>query len=65
VVDHGFDITRVRLISPNGVVLEDRVQDGLVLFVSDQPIFTPLQAELYNRAGELVSSQMVLQMAVG
>src|SRR5215469_12418908 len=55
VVDHGFDITRVRLISPNGVALEDTVQDGLVLLVSDQPIFTPLQAELYNRAGDLVS----------
>jgi hypothetical protein len=65
VVDHGFDITRVRLISPNGVVLEDRVQDGLVLFVSDQPIFTPLQAELYNGAGELVSSQTVFKMSVG
>jgi hypothetical protein len=65
VVDHDFDITRVRLISPNGVTLEDRVLDGLVLFASDQPIFTPLQAELYNRAGELVSSQTVVQMAVG
>jgi hypothetical protein len=61
VVDHGFDIVQVRLISPNGVVLEDTVQDGLVLFFSDQPIFMPLQAELYNRAGHLVSSQTVLQ----
>jgi len=65
VVDHGFDIVRVRLISPNGVVLEDRVQDGLVLFFSDQPVFTPLQAELYNRTGQLVSSQTVLQMSMG
>jgi len=47
VVDNGFDIVDVHLISPNGVVLKDRVQDGLVLFVSDQPVFTPLQAELY------------------
>jgi hypothetical protein len=65
VVDHGFDIVRVRLISPNGLMLEDTVQDGLVLFVSDQPIFTPLQAELYNRTGQLVSSQTVLPMSVG
>ena len=31
-IDPGFDIVRVRLISRNGVVMEERVQDGLLLF---------------------------------
>jgi hypothetical protein len=60
VMDQGFDIVRVRLLGPNGHVLEDTVQDGLVLFWSDQYIGMPLQAELSNRAGEVVSSHSVL-----
>ena len=60
VIDHGFDIVRVRLLSPNGRVLEDTVQDGLVLFWTDKEVFLPMQADLYNRAGELVTSHSVL-----
>jgi hypothetical protein len=61
VIDNGYDIARVRLISTNGYVFEDTLEDGLLLFASHQKVIRPLQAELYNRAGELVCRQRVLQ----
>jgi hypothetical protein len=60
VIDAGFDIVRIRLVSANGIVLEDLVENGLVLFWSDQEVILPVQAELYNRSGELVISQSTL-----
>lgn len=60
VVDRGFDICRVRLVDPHGLILEDTVESGLVLFVSPQRVLRPLQAELYNRSGKLISQQTVL-----
>jgi len=65
VVANGLAIVRVRLLSANGVILEDTVEDGLVVFLSNQPLVPPVQAELYDRAGELVKSQTVFQMSVG
>ena len=62
VIDNGFGIVRVRLIGPSEHVLEDAVQDGLVLFWSDQYVGIPLQAQLYNSANELVCSQTTLSM---
>lgn len=54
VIDNGLDVTRVRLTGSNGQVLEDTIDDGLVLFVTDQKVRVPVQVELYNRSGELV-----------
>lgn len=50
-----LDVERVRLISQNGLVLEDTVQDGLVLFVTDQNVCAPIQAELYDHTSQLVA----------
>lgn len=61
VIDHGFDVTQVRLVSSNGLVFEDTVENGLVLFASHQRVPRPLQAELYNRSSELVTRQTVLE----
>ena len=62
VIDNGFGVTRVRLVNKAGGVFEDTVQDGLVLFatIQDREVQWPLQAELYNHAGELVWREMVL-----
>ena len=60
VLDNGLDVVRVHLISENGVMLEDMVQDGLVLFVSDQRIKGPLRVELYDRSGNLVGTHQAL-----
>ncbi len=54
VVDNGLNVTRVRLTGSNGQALEDTVDDGLVLFVTDQKVRVSVQVELYNRAGKLV-----------
>ena len=56
VLNNGLDVVRVRLISENGVMLEDTVQDGLVLFITDQWLERPLHVELYDRSGNLVGS---------
>jgi hypothetical protein len=56
----GLDVVRVRLISANNIILEDLVQDGLVLFVSDQAVQRPLQAELFDRSGKVVGTHQVL-----
>ena len=58
--DNGLNVIRVRLISENGIVLEDRVQDGLVMFVLDQWVERPLRVELYDRAENLVGSHSAL-----
>ena len=58
VFDKGYQIVRVRLFDQGGLVLEDTVRDGMVLFYSEQlPTDPPLQLELYNDAGRLVSCQ--------
>ncbi len=59
VVDNGLDIARVRLVAANGTIVEDNVQNNIVLFFTDQRVEIPLQAELFDRAGELVSSHNV------
>src|SRR5258708_3525789 len=38
----------------NGQVPEDTVDDGLVLFVTDEKVRVPIEVALYNRSGELV-----------
>ena len=62
IIDNGFGVTRVRLLSEDGQSFEDTVQDGLVLFavVQDSEIKRPMQAELYNKDGELVWRETVL-----
>lgn len=48
----------VRLIFKNGVVLEDRVQDDTVLFITDQKVQVPVQVEVYDGSGELLGTQV-------
>ena len=55
--DNGFDVAQVRLISDQGLVFEDTVQDGIVLFVSDQNTSRPVRIEFYNHSGNLVGTQ--------
>jgi len=62
IIDNGFDVAHVRLVNEAGDVFEDTVQDGLVLFASiqDREVQWPMLAELYNRAGDLVWRETVL-----
>jgi len=61
VLDDGLDVVRVRLISENGIVLEDTVQDGLALFISDRWVERPLQVELYDRSEKLLGTHQALK----
>jgi len=54
VLDNGLDAARVRLIAANGTTMEDTVDAGVVLFVTDQRVELPLQAELYDQSGQLI-----------
>jgi hypothetical protein len=56
----GRTITRVRLISKNGIELEDTVEDGLVLFLTDQYVVLPVQVELYDDHNVLISRHRAL-----
>ena len=61
VVDNGLAIARVRLVANNGTVMEDTVQDGIVLFITDSRVELPLQAELYDREDRIVASHSVFR----
>jgi hypothetical protein len=56
----GYTIARVRLISKNGIELEDMVKGGLVLFLTDQDVALPVQVELYDQDNNLVSRHRAL-----
>lgn len=55
-LDRSQEVVRVRLISSDGVVLEDKVQDGLVMFIASQKIHFPIQVEIYDQVGKLVGN---------
>jgi hypothetical protein len=47
-------VARVRLRSANGVEMEDTVNQGEVLFITDDVVQIPLEVELYDGAGNLI-----------
>ncbi len=57
---NGADIVRVDIISVDGIIFDDTVDNGYVLFVTDrEDIFPPVRALLYDSAGVLVNSHIV------
>ncbi len=60
VADHGLDVTHVRLVAKNGTIIEDNVEEGIVLFLTDQLVTLPVEAELYDRNEKLVYKHRVL-----
>jgi hypothetical protein len=54
--ENGGAVTRVRLRSANGMEMEDTVEDGEVLFLTDDEVQTPVQVELYDGGGNLIGS---------
>ena len=61
VLHNGLDVARVRLIAANGTIMDDTVDAGMVLFVTDQRVELPLHAELYDRAGQVVARHGVFE----
>ncbi len=55
-------ISRVRLTSRDGTVLEDDTEAGVVLFLTDRTIDLPVTLELRDNAGQIRASQLELDM---
>jgi hypothetical protein len=60
VANHEHNVARVRLNAKNGTTVEDTVEDGMVLFLTDQRVDLPIEAELYTHDGQLIYSHKVL-----
>lgn len=59
--DPAGKVARVRLISADGVILEDTVEEGVILFQAEGPVSLPLSAELYDQAGMLVTEHVAIR----
>lgn len=64
VTEQALDVHRVRLTAKNGLVLEDIVQDGFVLFLIEQAVAVPVKVEVFRRSGELIGTQTAFDYAV-
>lgn len=56
VEDAGAGIARVRLTDLEGRTFEDAVENGIVLFSSDQPVAMPMRLELIDVEGRVVDT---------
>ena len=59
--DPAGKVTWVRLISADGVILEDTVEEGVILFLAERPVDLPLSAELYDQTGRLVAHHVAIR----
>jgi hypothetical protein len=57
VEDAGAKIARVRLTDVQGRTFEDTVQDGVVLFSSDEPVTMPMRLDLIGAEGRIVLTE--------
>lgn len=57
--DEAANVYRVRLISKDGEVMEDIVEQGCVLFLTDHPVAGPFQLEAYIDTDALLGAQTV------
>ena len=60
VLEQGAEVARVRLRAANGTVLEDMVEDGVVLFLTDDAVQMPVAAELLDGSGHVVSQHTAM-----
>lgn len=63
ITEKALDAHLVRLICKNGLVVEDIVQYGIVLFQAKQRVELPVRVEIYTRSGELLGVQSFLDYA--
>jgi hypothetical protein len=57
VEDAGKGVARVRLTDADGRTFEDTVDDGVVLFLSDEPVAMPMRVDLLDASGRVVGSE--------
>jgi hypothetical protein len=56
VEDAGQGVSLVRLTDARGSTLEDTVEDGVVLFLSDEPVTMPMRLDLLHVNGRVIAS---------
>jgi hypothetical protein len=56
VEDAGKGVSRVRLTDSQGRTFEDTVDDGVVLFLSDEPVAMPMRVDLLDAKGRGVAT---------
>lgn len=56
VEDAGKGVSRVRLTDAQGRTFEDTVDDGVVLFLSEEPVAMPMRVDLLDAAGRSVAT---------
>lgn len=61
VLDNGQGVVLVRLRAANGVMLEDTVDDGIVLFLTDSTVQLPVEAELMDASGAVLSWHVAIR----
>lgn len=54
--DPGNGISHVRLTDSEGRTFEDTVDDGVVLFMSDEPVARPMRVDLLDPEGRVVAT---------
>lgn len=54
--DAGRGVSRVRLTDADGRTFEDTVEEGVVLFMSDEPVAMPMRLDLYDADGRVVGT---------
>jgi hypothetical protein len=57
VEDAGRGVARVTLTDVDGRTFEDTVDNGVVLFFSDEPVTMPMRVRLFDPAGRVVTSE--------
>jgi hypothetical protein len=60
VLEHAGQVVRVRLRAANGTELEDAVEDGMVLFLTDAEMPMPVYVELLDPSGQIVTQHRAL-----
>jgi hypothetical protein len=56
VEDAGKNVSRVRLTDARGRPFDDTVDDGVVLFMSEEPVSMPMHVDLLDAYGDVVAS---------
>lgn len=59
--DPAGEVTQVRLVAADGVILEDTVEEGMILFLAERQVSLPLSAELYDQAGKLITHHVAIR----
>lgn len=59
--DEARAVVRARLRAANGVTVEDRVENGIALFLTDDVVMLPIETELLDASGATINPRVWLR----